>query len=151
MAAGKATRAHMNMLRNYQVSELQRKIIGIFLSVVKIKRDSLSIPDGWTTDRKAATINLPNDVAPMAGSTMKVAVMCIQSVDDFYVHIPEISAQFNPSTLNGLKNEMNTPNMVKQYKPCTEKPSNKSHSIFSRFIHVYHIGLILQIYSIWYW
>lgn len=79
--------------------------------------------DGWTTDRKESTINLLNEVAPIVGTTVKVAITCIRSVDDFYIHIPEISAQYNPSSLNELKNKMNVPEMVKQYKPCVDKPS----------------------------
>lgn len=80
--------------------------------------------DGWTSDRKVSTITLANDVCPLVGSTYKVCVTCIRSADDFFVHIPEISAQFNPPSLLGLKNQMNVPDMVKQYKPCTENPSN---------------------------
>lgn len=79
--------------------------------------------DGWTTDRKESTISLANEVAPMVGTVVKVCITCICDVDVFYVHIPTISAQYNPASLNGLKNQMNVPEIVKQYKPCTEKPS----------------------------
>lgn len=88
------------------------------------------ILDGWTTDRRASTISLVNEVAPMVGSTVKVCVTCIRNVDDFHVHIPQISAQFNPASLNGLKNQMNVPDMVKQYKPCVEKPSKYSKYLY---------------------
>lgn len=82
------------------------------------------ISDGWTTDRRASTISLMNEVAPIIGSTVKVCVTHIRKVDDFYVHIPEISAQFDPASLNELKNQMNLPEMAKLYKPSAEKPSN---------------------------
>lgn len=82
--------------------------------------------DGWTTDRKAAQINLLNEVAPLVGSTVKVCITHIRNVDDFHVHIPEISAQFHPASLNGLKNEMNKPEIVKKYKSSVDKPSKYS-------------------------
>lgn len=64
-----------------------------------------------------------NEVAPVVGSIVKVCVTHIRKADDFYVYIPELSAQFNPPSLSGLKNQMNTPEIGKQYKPCADKPS----------------------------
>lgn len=121
--AGKAIHVDLNMAPNWKVRncmEIKRDFSKIF---AVDWRNFHSISDGYTTDRKTSIISLMNEVSPVVGSTVKVCVTHIRNVDDFYVHIPEISAQFNPASLMGLKNQMNKPEIVKQYKPYTEKPS----------------------------
>lgn len=68
-------------------------------------------------------VSLSTDVVPIVGSTVKVCVTSITSVEEFHVHIPEISARFGAGSLEDLKKAMNAADMVKQYKPFVGMPS----------------------------
>lgn len=72
-------------------------------------------------------INLFNNEVPLVGSTVKVCVTSIVDVDEFYVHIPEISARYHPGSLEELKNEINDPEIVKQFKTFVGVPSDNLH------------------------
>lgn len=74
-------------------------------------------------------IKLANDEVPNIGSIVKVCITCIVNVDELYIHIPEISARYDPSSLKELKNELNAPETVKLYKPVVGMPSDLQHDL----------------------
>lgn len=76
-------------------------------------------------------ISLSTDIVPIVGSKVKVCVTSIASVEEFYVHIPEITARFGAGSLKELKRDINAVDMVKQYKRFVGAPSEyptASHS-----------------------
>lgn len=60
---------------------------------------------------------------PKIGSTYKVAVTCIESADEFYVYIPEMSAKSLFGSLEEFKKKLNASGMVEQYQPFIGTPS----------------------------
>lgn len=78
--------------------------------------------DGSTRDRKATMNKLDTVYVPMIGSTVKVCITCIVSVEEFYVHIPEMSARSSCGSLEELKRKINAINMVNKYQPFVGMP-----------------------------
>lgn len=74
------------------------------------------ILDGLTRDRKESKSKLPSSCVPMVGNTVKISITCIINADEFYAHIPEISAQNQSGSLLEFQNKLNCPEMVKFYK-----------------------------------
>lgn len=74
-------------------------------------------------------IKLANDEVPIVGSTVKVCITCLANVEELYIHIPEISARYDPSSLEELKNELNAAETVKLYKPLVGIPSDLQHDL----------------------
>lgn len=59
---------------------------------------------------------------PGIGSMYKIAITCIVSAEEFYAHIPEMSAQTLSGSLEEFKKKINAVNMVEQYQPYNGMP-----------------------------
>lgn len=74
-----------------------------------------------TRDQKKVP-HILEPILPMIGSTYKVCVTCIVSAEKFYVHIPQIAAQGICGSLENLKQQINSVDMVGKYTPQTGVP-----------------------------
>lgn len=91
--------------------------------VLNLERKSHDIKiyeDGTTRDRKPIKHKLIPGFTPLVGSTVKISITSINSADDFYANIHEMSARSGCGSFGEVKKKINE--LCKQYKPFDGVP-----------------------------
>lgn len=84
--------------------------------------------DGWTRDQRVANFSLMPQVRPRIQSVVEVIVTCADSINEFFVYLPEKAAAYG-TTLENLKKNINSKEVVIEYRPMKVLPGEKSVQI----------------------
>lgn len=77
--------------------------------------------DGWTRDQQDTNLKLVPQILPRIQSVVDAIVTCADSVEDFFVYLPEKAAACGV-TLESLKKNVNSPAVTMQYRQMKVLP-----------------------------